>query len=315
LLIRAPTKVVRDWICDSRHWEGYRPRDGDVVIGTAAKAGTTWTQQIVNLLIFQSPEPRPLGELSPWLDCRFMAPIEAVLPMIEAQTHRRFLKSHLPLDALPLYDEVRYIHVARDGRDACMSFLNHFNSFVHEALERFDAIGLADPTIGRPMPRPPATEREFFLYWLADGGDERASMMASEFFHIERSYWAQRRRSNLLLVHYNDLKADLAGEMKRIAAFLDIDVAEHLWPSLVEAATFEAMKRDGGMLMAGAERGFKDGHQTFLHSGTNDRWRGHLTDVDLQAYRDAIEAALSPGLIAWLEGGRRLAGDPRSAAD
>lgn len=35
--------------------------------------------------------------------------------MIEAQTHRRFLKSHLPMDALPIYDEVRYIHVARDA--------------------------------------------------------------------------------------------------------------------------------------------------------------------------------------------------------
>jgi aryl sulfotransferase len=75
--------------------------------------GTTWMQQIVNLLIFQSPEPRPLGELSPWLDNRIHLPIEVVLPKIEAQTHRRFLKSHLPLDALPIYDEVKYIHVAR----------------------------------------------------------------------------------------------------------------------------------------------------------------------------------------------------------
>ncbi len=78
-------------------------------------------EQIVKLLIFQSPEPRPLGALSPWLDCRFQMSLEVALALTEARTHQRFLKSHLPLDALPMYAEVRYIHVARDDRDACMS--------------------------------------------------------------------------------------------------------------------------------------------------------------------------------------------------
>ena len=135
MLSRAPLKVVRNWVCDSRQWDDYKPREGDIVIATAPKTGTTWTQHIVNLLVFQSPEPRPLFELSPWIDCRFMMPIEAMLTTIEAQQHRRFMKSHLPLDALPMYEEVRYIHVARAGLDACMSFLNHFNSFLPEAID------------------------------------------------------------------------------------------------------------------------------------------------------------------------------------
>ena len=171
MLSREPTRVVRDWACDSRRWSGYKPREGDVVIATAPKVGTTWMQQIVNLLIFQSPQPRRLWELSPWIDCGFKMPIEEVLPVIEAQTHRRFLKSHLPLDALPIHDEVRYIHVARDGRDACMSLLNHYNSFVPEALLAFDKIGLADETIKQPFPRLPKTEREFFLYWIDNQKD------------------------------------------------------------------------------------------------------------------------------------------------
>jgi aryl sulfotransferase len=314
VLIREPGQVVRDWACDSRRWSGYKPRESDVVIATAPKVGTTWMQQIVRLLIFQSPEPRPLWELSPWIDCRFRAPIEEVLPVIERQTHRRFLKSHLPLDALPIYDEVRYIHVARDGRDACMSLLNHFNSFVPEALVNFDRIGLADETIRRSYPRPPTTEREFFLYWLDDETDLPTRMSAG-FFSLERSFWAERRRSNLLLVHYNDLKADLFGEMKRIADFLGITTPDILWPQLVEAASFEAMKRDGGTLMAGTERVFKGGHETFLYRGTNSRWRGVLTDADLDRYERRIKAELSPTLIRWLTEGRLSAGDPRSSPD
>lgn len=314
MLSRAPTRIIRDWTCDSRRWSGYKPRTGDVIIATAPKVGTTWMQQIINLLIFQSPQPRSLRELSPWLECRFQIPIEVALPMIEAQTHRRFLKSHLPLDALPIYDEVKYIHVARDGRDACMSLLNHYNSFLPENWDKYDTIGIADETIGRPSPRPPTTAREFFLYWIADGG-KNMPRMSDDFFDIERSFWSERRRANLLFVHYNDLKTDLSDEMKRIADFLSIETPDELWPELVDAASFEAMKRDGGVLMAGAERSFRSGHETFLFRGTNNRWFGVLTNTDLDLYERKANALLSPSLSRWLREGRMRAGDPSSSPD
>jgi aryl sulfotransferase len=166
--------------------------------------------------------------MSLWIDCRFTMPIEAMLPIIEAQQHRRFLKSHLPLDALPIYDEVRYIHVARAGLDACMSHLNHLNSFLPEVLERFDAIGMGDETIGRSFPRAPRTPREIFRYRMTGEGDHAETTRAESIFDIERSFWRKRARPNLLLVHYNDLKAKLSAEMKRIAAFLEIQTPDAL---------------------------------------------------------------------------------------
>ena len=53
-----------------------------------------------------------------------------MLELAESQTHRRFLKSHLPFSALPHYETVKYIHVARDGRDAAMSFFNHKSHYT-----------------------------------------------------------------------------------------------------------------------------------------------------------------------------------------
>jgi aryl sulfotransferase len=192
-----------------------------------------------------------------------------------------------------------------------MSYLNHLNSHTPDAWQTFDSIGLSDPTIGRAMPRPPRTPREFFHHWVHAAGEHTAG----GFIGLEQTYWRQRRAENLLLVHYNDLKADLDGEMRRISAFLDIPVDEAIWPSLVQAATFDAMKRDGDTLLAGYERGFEGGHRSFLHKATNGRWQGAVDEEDLTHYREKIEAALSPKLIAWLEGGRAVTGDPRDLTD
>ena len=306
MLVRAPTREVRDWFCDSRQWDRYRPRADDIVIATAARVGTTWTQQIVSLLVFQSPEPRDIMAVSPWIDCRFMMPIEAMAPMVAAQPHRSILKSHLPADALPLYDELRYIHVARGGLDACMSQFNFLNGFSPEQLAAFDAHGLADDVIGRPFPRTPATAREFFRWWVDEAGEDFC-MSANGIFSLERSFWAERARPNVLLVHYNDLKADLSGEMRRIAAFLGIETPAALWPKLVEAATFETMRLNGAALLAQVEARFKDGHKTFLHQGTNNRWQGVLTDEDVALYRKRVANELPADLGEWLEHGR-LAG-------
>jgi aryl sulfotransferase len=313
MLVRAPQKIVRDWVHDSRHWDRYVPRTGDVVVATAPKVGTTWTQRIVNLLIFQTPEPKPIIETSPWIDARIQMPVEVAYQIIENQTHRRAVKSHLPFDALPLYDEVFYIHTARDGLDACFSFHNHYTGFTPEALANLDRIGMEDETIGRPLPRPPADQREFFHFWL-DSSAGRGTAQASEFFEIEKSFWSERRRKNVLMLHYNDMKADLSGEMKRVADFLGIETPPDLWPKLVEAATFDGMKKDGQALLPRLDMAFQGGHKTFLNKGTNGRWKDVLTADDVKKYRDTVAKELSPGLVHWLEHGRE-GGDPRASGD
>lgn len=315
MLVRPAEREYRTWILDSRRWQSYRPRPDDIVIATYPKCGTTWMQRIVGLLVFRSPEPRPIMQVSPWIDRRFPAPIEEVMARIEAQEHRRFLKSHLPFDGLPLHDEVRYIYVARDGRDACMSFHNHCTAYTPAALAAFDAVGAADPALGRTYPRASADPALFFRAWLTQAvvpGQEDGLPTVS-FFDFVRTYWEARRRPNLLLVHYNDLKADLAAEMRRIAAFLEIDVPAALWPQLVEAARFDAMRRDGATLMSHVAEMFEGGAARFFHRGTNDRWRGVLAGEDLALYEEKVRVRLPPDCAAWLAGGRLVAGAPAAA--
>jgi aryl sulfotransferase len=311
-LLRPPICELRSRVFDSRRWDGWRPRDGDIVVATYSKCGTTWTQRIVAMLVFASDEPRPVWDLSPWPDARFGPPIEQVFAMAEAQTHRRFFKSHLPLTALPFYDEVKYVHVARDGRDACMSLHNHVRNFTTEGLAMLDAISLADPKYGTPYPRFGDDAGAFFRDWLDGGMDHDGDL---GFFGLERSFWTERRRPNVLLVHYNDLKADRAGEMKRIAEFLDVEISDALWPRLVEAASFESMKRDGDALLPMAHFLWEGGPSRFLHKGSNGRWRDCVAAEDLARY-DAIAAReFTPSLARWVEHGRLVAGDPRTLPD
>lgn len=52
---------------DSARWDGFPFREGDIVISTPPKCGTTWTQMICALLVFGTPKlDRPLVQISQW---------------------------------------------------------------------------------------------------------------------------------------------------------------------------------------------------------------------------------------------------------
>ena len=315
-LLRGPKKERRSWTTDSRRWAFYKPRPDDIVIATAPKCGTTWMQQIVSLLIFQSPEARDIQNESPWIDMR-VRPIEEVSERVEAQTHRRFLKTHLEFDAIPIYDGARYIHVARDGRDAFMSWHNHSRHYSQLSIDLQSAAGMADDTIGKPLPLPGNSIHDFFQVWMTGGPEARLAndFPAQRYFEIEKSYWAERNRPNLLMVHYNDLLADLDEEMRRIARFLDIHIPEEKWPALVNAAGFPFMREHGATLMPRAAQGWDKGAERFLNAGTNGRWRGVLTAEDVALYEARVQRELSPNLAHWLETGSCATGDPRVLPD
>jgi aryl sulfotransferase len=308
-LERRATREYRTWTNDSRHWSRYRPRAADIVISTYPKCGTTWMQRIVGSLVFQTPEPMPFSsEISLWIDGRTTRRLDEVIATIEAQAHRRFLKAHLPSDGLPIFDEVRYLHVARDGRDALMSWHEHDAAWLPEMIGRLDANGLGDETIGKPYPPRLTDPAEQFHRWLTMGvtADQPDGCPNLSYFHCEATWWEARHRPNVLMVHYNDLKADLAGEVARIAEFLAIPLPDGLLPELVAAAGLRAMQRDGDALLPHQVKVFRDGHRSFLNKGTAGRWRGLFRDDDLALYQAKLEASVTPECAQWLERGGRV---------
>jgi aryl sulfotransferase len=278
-------------VADTARWEGLVPRADDVFVCTPAKCGTTWMQSIVASVLWPIGDPPgPVLAISPWIEMKLM-PAAEMHAMLAAQTHRRFMKSHTPADGIPWFDEARYVFVARDGRDAFMSLCNHVEHFRAEVR---DALNAEAP---EGVPQLPAWDGDlhgFFQRWL--GEDEL-------FFRHVATFWEERRRPNLLLVHYNDLKADLAGEMRRVAAFLGAEVPESAWPAVVERCTFAAM-RAGEARMGAVDMIFEGGLKSFVFKGTNGRWRDVLTAEELAAYERRLAEAVPPECAAWLERGR-----------
>src|SRR5437667_11319755 len=130
------TRVYRCHHLDSTRWDDVVPRPDDIVITTSLKAGTTWTQRIVSLLVFQTVElPKTLHWVSPWPDSRFIIPRREMREVVESLRHRRFLKSHLALDGLPYRESTKYIYVGRDTRDVFMSTWNHIRAYTPFARE------------------------------------------------------------------------------------------------------------------------------------------------------------------------------------
>jgi len=159
-------------VFDSRRWDGFELRPGDIVISTPPKCGTTWTQMICALLIFQEPElALPLDRLSPWIDMVTRSRTE-VFAELEAQTHRRFIKTHTPLDGIANDPSITYICVGRDPRDVALSMNRHIDNMkigaFLELRERAAAIdGVELGPLPASLPRPDG-ERDRFWRWVDD---------------------------------------------------------------------------------------------------------------------------------------------------
>jgi aryl sulfotransferase len=93
--------------------------------------------------------------------------------------------------------------------------------------------------------------------------------------------------------------------MRRVAAFLKIDIPAALWPEVVERCTFERMREDADKV-GNFQRHFEGGAKAFFFQGTNGRWRGVLTEGELQRYQDRVEELLTPEAAHWLEHGSLL---------
>lgn len=287
---------------DSRRWNDFERRAGDIVVCTSYKAGTTWTQMICALLVHKTPIlPRPLAELSPWLDMN-LAGIDAINANYGGQDHRRVIKTHTPLDGLPYDPDVTYIVCGRDPRDVFMSMQNHLDN--HDMAQSAKILKARGLDLQAPAPMP-TDVNERFRIWITQASfdwEQDGAPYWSHFRHAE-TFWRFRNLPNIHFTHYADLKADLEGEMRRIANVLDETITGSLWPELVEAATFASMKANADHTAPDTDHGTWKSNSRFFNKGTNEQWRGVLSEENLELYDRVKRERYDDDLVDWIERG------------
>ena len=303
-----PLRHYRTQVFDSARWERFDDRDDDILICTSYKSGTTWMQRICALLIFRSVElDRPMSMISPWLEIRGDS-LETMLATYRAQTHRRFIKTHTPLDGLAWRPKNMHLVVVRDPRDVFMSMLNHFKNYNPETRAEFAAELRDADEAAKALPDDP---NEMFQLWLTRGSFEWEvdGFPYWSVFHHARTFWERRDRPNIAFFHYSDLQADLGLEMRRIAAALGIDIDEDLWPALVEAATFRHMKADADRFVPESHLRMWNDNRRFFNKGTSGKWQGVLSAESLALFDHHAAEHYPPDMVAWMLDGS-AAGTP-----
>ncbi len=278
---------------DSARWLEFTFRPGDIVISTRRRTGTTWLQMICALLIFQRPDlPAPLWHLSPWLD-HLVAPHRMLYAHLAAQPHRRFIKTHTPLDGLPYDARVTYLVTARHPLDMFVSLRHHLENIDADQVER--ATGQAPP--GAPT----GSLHDDLVRWIDDEGTYPESLR-SVMWHLTGA-WTRRAWPNVVLMHYDDLTAALESQMRYLAWRLGIAVPEATWPALVPAATFDHMRARADHLVPAAHGLVRDS-ASFFRRGDSGAHHEVLTAAEIARYHARAAQLAPPDLLAWLHGPR-----------
>ena len=285
------TRELHNHHFDSTIWNDIAFRDDDVIIATYAKSGTTWMQQIVAQLLFDADPGVAVAEMSPWVDLR-VPPKAVKLPLLEAQTHRRFMKTHLPVDALRFAPQAKYLYVGRDGRDVVWSMYNHH---VNANQSWYDALNDTPGRVGPPIGPPPADIRQYWREWF-----DRDGHPFWPFWENVRSWWAIRDLPNVKFVHFADLKKDMAGEIRGIADFLGIDIDEARWDDILTHCSFEWMKKNATKTVPLGGAFWDAGAEVFINKGVNGRWTESLTPAEAAAYEERSRAELGDACARWL---------------
>lgn len=296
-------RVVRDYLSNSMVWEDFLAGggfvEGDIVVADPFKAGTTWTQRILQQILDNGEEKDAgLSDTSPWLDSSWGNHAE-MLKVLKEQREagkRRVMKSHLPADALPIAPEARYVFVGRNGKDLGISFHNYLKNFSGPTMSTINRIHAEWSSNSVPLVIP-ENMQWFFDLWLDTDG-----YGCCDLFDIMKSWWELRNEPNVLLVNYQQLKDDLMGQIVRLAKFLSIDPESLRMDAIFEHCSFdymsaraEKMAPFGGAHMSSAK--------AFFHKGPERDYHTELTPTQIERFDRVALEKLGTECAHWLETG------------
>ncbi|XP_070846355.1 sulfotransferase 1C2 [Chaetodon trifascialis] len=223
-----PVRGIPLMNCIAEKWDNiwaFRPDPSDLLIATYPKAGTTWTQEIVDLLLHngdaEACKRAPTPIRSPFLEIVPPPPMPSGLDLLAKMDPPRTIKTHLPFQLVPpgfLENRCKTIYVARNAKDNLVSYYH------------FDCMNLTQPEPG-PW--------EGYIHKFM-----RGELAWGSWYDHVKGFWEEREKRNILYLFYEDMKENPRREVERIMKYLDLSLSDEVISKIVELTSFKKMKEN-----------------------------------------------------------------------
>ncbi|XP_060111896.1 sulfotransferase 1C2-like [Heteronotia binoei] len=249
------SNTAENW---GRLW-AFAARPDDLLICTYPKAGTTWIQEIVDMVQqggdLQKCTRAPTHKRMPFIDLFLPKPLTSGLEDAEVMPSPRTIKTHLPIQLLPpsfWEQNCKVIYVARNAKDNAVSYFHFYR-------------------MNQGLPEPGNWDQflEDYLVGKVAWG--------SWFDHV-CGWWEAKDRHPVLYLFYEDIKKDPAREIQKVAQFLGIELTEPVLKRIVQHTTFESMKANPMANYSSIPSSIMDqAVSPFMRKGAVGNWKEHFT--------------------------------------
>ncbi|RWS02621.1 sulfotransferase-like protein [Dinothrombium tinctorium] len=249
----------------------YKPKPNDLFIVTYPKSGTTWTMQICMLLLNDGELPEEVRAKDffariPFLELMGSKAIDDACELMAIMTH-------LPFQLVPYNPKTKYIYVARNPKDVCVSCYFH-NKSIYE----FDG-----------------SFHEFMLFWL------NGEVFYGSYKDHMLSWWEHKNDDNVLFLLYEEMKENIRGVISKIASFvgeeykIKLEKNPEIMEKIVEKSEFSFMKQTTNKSF---ENFFSSkvniaGNLAFIRKGIIGDWKNHFTEEENEIFEKWFQNSFS----------------------
>ncbi|XP_074519241.1 sulfotransferase 1C2 [Halichoeres trimaculatus] len=286
-IIRFPLSPIRgiplmNYI--AQNWDSiwaFRPDPSDLLIATYPKAGTTWTQEIVDLLLHNGDADvcrrAPTPVRSPFLEICSPPPIPSGLDLLRKMEPPRVIKTHLPFQLVPpgfWENKCKAIYVARNAKDNLVSYFY------------FDKMNQT-----QPEPGPWEGYIQKFM---------RGELSWGSWYDHVKDYWTEKEKHNILYLFYEDMKENPRREVERIMKYLDLTLSDDIIDRIVELTSFKSMKENPMANYSCVPRPvFDESISPFMRKGEVGDWTNHFTADQSKMFDEDYEKQMKGANIPF----------------